>query len=134
MATPEGKVKSLLDGVLARLSKRTPCYVLKPMTFGYGASGHPDVVLVLCGRVVGIEVKARANNAHTNKQRKGNMSERFQRKMAGRLVDAGGYWLCAHGGNLGAVEEFLQALVSAVCDGQWNSFISRYGEGREVVL
>ena len=53
MKTPEGYVKSDVDKYLKALK----AYVIKPATFGFGASGAPDRCCCIAGRFVGIEIK-----------------------------------------------------------------------------
>jgi len=54
MATPEGKVKALVKGIL----KDIGAYYTMPSTGGYGSSGVPDFVVCNRGRFYGIECKA----------------------------------------------------------------------------
>jgi len=54
MKTPEGYVKDAVDKYLKSIGVR---YVIKPATFGYGASGCPDRIFSVKGRMVSIEVK-----------------------------------------------------------------------------
>lgn len=53
MKTPEGYVKSDVDKYL----KAIGAYVIKPGTFGFGASGAPDRCCCIGGKFVGIEIK-----------------------------------------------------------------------------
>ena len=53
MKTPEGYVKSDVDKYLKILK----AYVIKPATFGFGASGAPDRCCCIGGKFVGIEIK-----------------------------------------------------------------------------
>lgn len=54
MKTPESRVKKKVDDYLKSIGVR---YIIKPATFGYGASGCPDRVCSIKGRMVSIEVK-----------------------------------------------------------------------------
>ena len=53
MMTPEGYVKADVDKYL----KAIGAYVIKPGSFGFGASGAPDRACCIKGKFVGIEVK-----------------------------------------------------------------------------
>jgi Holliday junction resolvase len=55
--TPEGKVKKRVADIL---KKRGVCY-FSPMTYGYGASGMPDIVGCYKGRFIAVECKAGKN-------------------------------------------------------------------------
>ena len=52
--TPEKKVKNEVVKIL----KSMGVYYFYPVTSGYGASGVPDIVACINGRLVGIECKA----------------------------------------------------------------------------
>jgi hypothetical protein len=54
MLTPEGRVKKKIDAYLTSIGVR---FIMKPATFGYGASGAPDRVCSIKGRMLAIEVK-----------------------------------------------------------------------------
>lgn len=54
MMTPERRVKKIVDAYLKAIGVR---YVIKPATYGYGASGCPDRVFSFKGRMVSVEVK-----------------------------------------------------------------------------
>ena len=54
MKTPEGYVKSDVRKYL----KSIGAYFFSNTTFGYGASGQPDICCCIRGRFVGLELKA----------------------------------------------------------------------------
>lgn len=54
MKTPESYEKQAIKKYLDSLAM---CWHMSPTTFGYGASGNPDIVVCLGGRFIGIEVK-----------------------------------------------------------------------------
>lgn len=53
MKTPEGYEKDDIDTYLRDIG----AYVIKPATYGYGASGHADRIFCYRGRFGSIEVK-----------------------------------------------------------------------------
>ncbi len=53
MRTPEKVEKDKIDAYLAKIG----AFVVKPATYGYGASGAPDRICCVAGRFFGIEVK-----------------------------------------------------------------------------
>jgi len=73
--TPESKVKKKVDDYL----KAIGAYVIKPATFGFGASGAADRVCCIGGRFVTIEVK-----------REGKVPTPLQRLNAKLATQAGG--------------------------------------------
>jgi len=54
MATPEGKVKAMID---RELKKRT-LYYFNPQAGPFGKAGVPDKILCVAGHFIGIEVKS----------------------------------------------------------------------------
>lgn len=75
MKTPESKVKKKVDDYL----KAIGAYVVKPATFGFGASGAADRICCIGGRFVTIEVK-----------REGKVPTPLQRLNAKMTMRAGG--------------------------------------------
>lgn len=54
MRSPEGHEKQAIKQYLDSLPR---CWYMSPATFGFGASGCPDLLVCLGGRFVGVEVK-----------------------------------------------------------------------------
>jgi hypothetical protein len=76
--TPEGKVKRKVVGVL----KKHEVWYFFPANNGFGKSGIPDIIAIVDGHFVGIEVKS-ATGKPTELQ-----------KICGRQIEeAGGTWL-----------------------------------------
>ena len=76
--TPEGKVKRKVVEVL----KKHEVWYFFPANNGFGKSGIPDIIAIVDGHFVGIEVKS-ATGKPTELQ-----------KMCGRQIEeAGGTWL-----------------------------------------
>lgn len=107
VAISEKLVKSWVKDIIALYSKYTPIYTFCPMTFGYGESGHPDRVLVIRGKFIGIEVKKDKNNHHTRPELKAKPNEVMQKRQFKKISAAGGKWYVIHSGN-------LQVLVDAL--------------------
>lgn len=77
MKTPEGYEKD----EITRFLKERGAYFIKPMTYGYGKSGAPDIVGCLAGSFVGIEVK-----------REGKEPTALQVRRGKEIIQAGGKW------------------------------------------
>jgi len=76
--TPEGKVKRKVVGVL----KKHEVWYFFPANNGFGKSGIPDIIAIVDGHFVGIEVKS-ATGKPTELQ-----------KICGKQIEeAGGTWL-----------------------------------------
>lgn len=101
------KVKKLID----LYAKYNNVYTFCPMTFGYGESGHPDRVVVINGRYIGIEVKKDENNHHCRPELKAKPNEVAQKKQAKAIISAGGYWICIHNNNLFELVELLDKVA-----------------------
>ena len=101
------KVKKLID----LYAKYNNVYTFCPMTFGYGESGHPDRVVVINGKYIGIEVKKDENNHHCRPDLKAKPNEIAQKKQAKKIVDAGGYWICIHNNNLYELARLLDKVA-----------------------
>lgn len=54
MSTPEGKVKSKVDAILAKYTN----VLINPTTKGYGKSGAADKIACMNGQFIAIEVKS----------------------------------------------------------------------------
>lgn len=101
------KVKKLID----LYTKYNNVYTFCPMTFGYGESGHPDRVVVINGKYIGIEVKKDENNHHCRPDLKAKPNEIAQKKQAKKIVAAGGYWICIHNNNLYELARLLDKVA-----------------------
>ena len=101
------KVKKLID----LYAKYNYVYTFCPMTFGYGESGHPDRVVVINGRYIGIEVKKDENNHHCRPELKAKPNEVAQKKQARAIEAAGGYWICIHNNNLHELADLLDEVA-----------------------
>lgn len=101
------KVKKLID----LYAKYNNVYTFCPMTFGYGESGHPDRVVVINGKYIGIEVKKDENNHHCRPELKAKPNEIAQKKQAKLIEAAGGYWICIHNNNLFELARLLDKVA-----------------------
>ena len=101
------KVKKLID----LYAKYNDVYTFCPMTFGYGESGHPDRIVLINGRHIGIEVKKDENNHHCRPELKAKPNEIAQKKQAKAIVAAGGYWICIHNNNLHELAQLLDKVA-----------------------
>lgn len=101
------KVKKLID----LYAKYNNVYTFCPMTFGYGESGHPDRVVVINGKYIGIEVKKDENNHHCRPDLKAKPNEIAQKKQAKLIEAAGGYWICIHNNNLFELAQLLDKVA-----------------------
>lgn len=89
-----------VKAAISALLKKHGGYWVMPMTFGYGASGHPDFVGCVYGRAFGIEAKA------TPKQ----LPRPLQLKRLDELQRAGGISLVIHNENLSALAGLLDDM------------------------
>jgi hypothetical protein len=80
--TPEGRVKQRLKAMLKRLG----IWFFFPGNNGLGVSGIPDVIAIVCGRFVGIEVKSGPTKKPTA----------LQLKCAKDILAAGGAWFLVY--------------------------------------
>lgn len=96
----EKDVKKRVMDIIKLFSKYADFYTLCPMTFGYGASGHPDILVLVRGKLIGIEVKKDANNHHTRPELKAKPNEVAQKIQKEKIKAAGGKWYCVHRGNI----------------------------------
>lgn len=64
--TPEGKIKRMVTEVL----KRYDCWYFFPAANGMGRAGIPDIITIVNGRFIGIEVKADKTKKPTELQRR----------------------------------------------------------------
>jgi hypothetical protein len=91
--TPEGKVKRKVVEVL----KKHEVWYFFPANNGFGKSGIPDIIAIVDGHFVGIEVKS-ATGKPTELQ-----------KICGRQIEeAGGTWLVVSNG---VTLEVLDAVI-----------------------
>lgn len=92
MRTPEGYEKAEICKYLDSIG----AWYIKPMTFGYGKSGTPDILALVRGRFITIEVK-----------REGKEPTVLQQKRISEIEEAGGfaYW--------GTAERVIMALKEA---------------------
>lgn len=105
----EKAVKDRIKEILALFAKHNALYTFCPMTFGYGESGHPDRIVLINGKYLGIEVKKDDANYHCRPHRKPSASEAHQAKQAARIKAAGGEWQCLHSKNLVWLATWLDA-------------------------
>ncbi len=80
--TPEGKVKKRLTEML----KRHKVWYYFPGNNGFGKSGLPDIVAIIRGRFVGIEVKADKSKKPTE----------LQWKTGREIKESGGSWFLVY--------------------------------------
>ena len=80
--TPEGKVKRRLTEML----KRHKVWYFFPGNNGFGKSGLPDIIAIIRGRFVGIEVKADKTKKPTS----------LQWKTGREIKEAGGSWFLVY--------------------------------------
>lgn len=100
MKVTETLVKNRIKDILKIYSRYISIYTLCPMTMGYGESGHPDRLLLVNGRLIGIEAKKDKNNHHCRPELKPKSNEVMQKRQAEKIIAAGGDWVCIHSANL----------------------------------
>jgi hypothetical protein len=83
--TPEGRWKKKVSEALKALG----IWHYFPANNGYGKSGIPDVVAIVDGTFVGVEVKADANKKPTP----------LQLLRAKEIQEAGGFWFLVYSDN-----------------------------------
>jgi hypothetical protein len=81
-STPEGKVKRRLTEML----RRHRVWYFFPGNNGFGKSGLPDIIAIVRGRFVGIEVKADRTKKPTA----------LQWKTGHEIKEAGGMWFLVY--------------------------------------
>ena len=91
--TPEGKVKAKV----VALFKRHGIWYFYPFSFGAGTAGIPDLIAILRGRFLGVEVKSGPKAKLTA----------LQRRVAEQITLAGGLWLRVHDDETLALLEVL---------------------------
>jgi hypothetical protein len=95
-ATPEGKVKKRLTEML----RHHKVWYFFPGNNGFGKSGLPDIVAIVKGRFVGIEVKADRTKQPTA----------LQWKTGREIKEAGGDWFLVYDDDtIKVVEEYICA-------------------------
>lgn len=80
--TPEGKVKKKVTDLL----KKYRIWYFFPGNNGFGKSGIPDIVAIVNGKFVGIEVKADKTKKPTQ----------LQVQCGNQIRAAGGYWFLVY--------------------------------------
>lgn len=105
----EKLVKDKVKKIVGLYSKHNNIYSFCPMTFGYGESGHPDRILLVNGKFIGIEVKKDKNNHHCRPELKPKSNEAMQKRQAEKIINAGGDWICVHNDNLQDLVDLLDA-------------------------
>lgn len=95
--TPEGKVKRRVTDVL----KLHKCWYFCPANNGFGKSGIPDIVAIVNGLFVGIEVKA----DHTRKPTE------LQKKCGEDIMAHGGTWFLVYDND--TLAELIQFIARA---------------------
>lgn len=95
----EKAVKERVKKILDLYAKYNTMYRLNPMTFGYGESGHPDTLILLGGKMLGIECKKDRNNHHVRPELKAKPNEVMQKRQRDKIIGAGGEWLCVYNEN-----------------------------------
>lgn len=111
-AITEKLAKSKIKKIIDIFSKYNAIYTLTPMTMGYGESGHPDRLLLINGRLIGIEAKKDHKNHHTCPNLKAKPNEVMQQRQANKIKDAGGVWVCIHNYNLGELLNILDECAT----------------------
>ena len=107
----EKAVKERVKKILDIYATYNPLYKLNPMTFGYGESGHPDTLVLIGGKLLGIECKKDRNNHHIRPELKAKPNEVMQKRQRGKIISAGGEWLCVYNENFGELIDTLDRLA-----------------------
>jgi len=96
--TPEGRVKRMVTGVL----KKYNLWYFFPAANGMGRAGIPDIIAIVAGDFVGIEVKADKTKKPTELQ-----------KICGKEIQAaGGLWFLVYDEDSCAeLERYIQDKV-----------------------
>jgi hypothetical protein len=96
--TPEGKVKKVVTDLL----KKYRIWYFFPASNGMGRAGIPDIITIVGGRFVGIEVKADKTKKPTE----------LQLRCGNEIRLAGGYWFLVYDNDSCAeLEKFLQEVT-----------------------
>ena len=102
--TPEGKVKQKVS----RMLKQYKLWFFYPAANGMGRAGIPDVIAIVAGEFVGIEVKA-------DKTKKPTM---LQQQCGRQIIDAGAQWFLVYDDqSLAVVEQYIQKVTQDVSGG-----------------
>lgn len=107
----ERAVKARIKSVIDLYGRYNELYTLCPMTMGYGESGSPDRLLLINGRLIGIEAKRDGANAHDNPSRKPTRSEAAQKLKAGEIRAAGGEWICVNSATVGKLVVLIDSFA-----------------------
>lgn len=93
--TPEGRIKKRLTEML----RRHKVWYFFPGNNGFGKSGLPDIIAIIRGRFVGIEVKADKTKKPTA----------LQYKTGHEIKEAGGSWFLVYDDDtILAVETYIR--------------------------
>lgn len=111
----EKHAKERVKKIIELYAKYNDIYSFCPMTFGYGESGHPDRILLVNGKFVGIEVKKDENNHHCRPELKAKPNEVMQKRQAQKITNAGGAWICIHNNNLQDLVDLLDSKCRVEC-------------------
>lgn len=111
----EKHAKDCVKKIIELYAKYNDIYSFCPMTFGYGESGHPDRILLVNGKFVGIEVKKDENNHHCRPELKAKPNEVMQKRQAQKITNAGGAWICIHNNNLQDFVDLLDSKCRVEC-------------------
>lgn len=105
----EKHAKDRVKKIIELYAKYNAIYSFCPMTFGYGESGHPDRILLVNSKFVGIEVKKDENNHHCRPELKAKPNEVMQKRQAQKITNAGGAWICVHNDNMQMLVDLLDS-------------------------
>lgn len=107
----EKQVKDRVACIITAYKAHNEIYTFTPFMGLYGTSGHPDRILVIDGKFIGLEIKRDEANAHVRPNRKPTPSEARQRYQAEQIRKAGGSWACIHANNLPELTMILDRYV-----------------------
>lgn len=100
MSTPEGKVKSRVDAILAKYTN----VLINPTTKGYGKSGAADKITCIAGFFVAIETKS--NQASGIKKYPTKLQQRF----LANVLRNNGYIAVVNEDNIDRFEDWIQNI------------------------
>ncbi len=99
--TPEHRIKKKVVGIL----KKYDIWYFFPGNNGFGKSGIPDIIAVVNGRFVGVEVKADKTKKPTQ----------LQLQCGKQIRAAGGYWFLVYDDDSCAgLERYIQEVIEHV--------------------
>ena len=102
MSTPEGKVKSRVDAILAKYTN----VLINPTTKGYGKSGAADKITCISGQFIAIETKS--NQAVGIKKYPTKLQYRF----LANVLRIGGNIAVVNETNIDQFEEWINAIIN----------------------